>query len=96
MIEELEKFLQSQSKKLTDYLFGEVERMVRQKSNFEIYEAVGMIPEKKVIETFGIKDTLLREWRNEYGLKRYKPYETSKKAYYDIEELKEFVKRVED
>lgn len=96
MIEELESFLKKQAKKITDYLFDQVETMVRQKSNFEVYEAVGMIPEKKVIETFGIKDTLLREWRNEYGLKRYKPYTTSKKAYYDIEELKEFVKRVED
>lgn len=96
MIEELESFLKKQANKITDYLFDQVETMVRQKSNFEVYEAVGMIPEKKVIETFGIKDTLLREWRNEYGLKRYKPYETSKKAYYDIEELKEFVKRVED
>lgn len=96
MIEELENFLKNQAKKITDYLFEQVEKFVRQKSNLDVYEVVGMIPERKVLEALDIKPTLLRKWRLELGLKRYKPNKDSNKAYYDIEELKEFVKRVED
>lgn len=91
MIEELEKFLKAQSKKITDYLFEQVEKIIERKSNLEVYEAVGLIPENKVEDALGISKSTLRKWRD-CGLNRYKaPYEEASKYFYKTEEIKNFM-----
>ncbi len=91
MIEELEKFLKSQAKKITDYLFESVEKIVERKSNLDVYEVIGLIPENKVESALGIKRGTLKKWRD-CGLNRYKaPYDEASKYYYKPEEIKNFM-----
>lgn len=91
MIEELENFLKAQSKKITDYLFESIEKIVERKSNLEVYEAVGLIPEKKVKEALGVSGTTLKKWHSS-GLKRYRPErEDNRKYFYKIEDIQDFM-----
>lgn len=95
MIEEIEQFLKKQAKKITDYLFEAVEKIVDRKSDLDIYEAIGMIPESRLLKAFDLEYGTLATWR-EYGLKRYKPYKKSRKYFYKTQEIKDFMQEAEE
>lgn len=95
MIEELEQFLKRQAKKITDYLFEAVEKIVSRKSDLDIYEAIGMIPENRLLKAFDLKYNTLAKWR-EHGLTRYKPHDESRKYFYKTQEIIDFMKEAED